>query len=98
MDATEVWSRTSPGGCPAVFRTDDGGQSWVRQDAGFPRDLGYFTVKRQAMNSDRQDPLGLYLGTTADQIWGSRDEGRTWAQLAEYLPEVLAVEAVVLPK
>ncbi|MGD0006180.1 MAG: glycosyl hydrolase [Anaerolineaceae bacterium] len=98
MDATDVWSRTSPGGHPAVYRTDDGGQSWVRHDAGFPRQHGYFTVKRQAMNSDRQDPLGLYLGTTAGQVWGSRDEGRSWARLADNLPEVLAVEAAVLPK
>ncbi len=98
MDATEVWSRTSPGGRPAVFRTDDGGQTWARHDAGFPREHGYFTVKRQAMNSDRQDPLGIYLGTTDGQVWGSRDEGRTWAKLADYLPEVLAVEAVVLPQ
>ena len=50
------------------------------------------------MNSDRQDPLGIYLGTTDGQVWGSRDEGRTWAKLADYLPEVLAVEAAVLPQ
>lgn len=97
MDGTDVWPRTSPGGKPAAYRTQDGGQSWTRQDSGFPREHGYFTVKRQAMTSDQNDPLGLYLGTTGGQVWGSRDEGNTWVKLAENLPEILAVEAAVLP-
>ncbi len=95
MDGSDIWPRTSPGGKPAVYRTQDRGKTWVRQDAGFPRAHGYFTVKRQAMTSDQQDPLGLYLGTTGGQIWGSRDEGQTWTKLADNLPEILALEAVV---
>ncbi len=98
MDGTEIWPRTSPGGKPAVYRTEDRGQSWKRQDAGFPRQHGYFTVKRQAMTADGRDPLGLYLGTTGGQVWGSHDEGQTWAKLADNLPEILAVEAVALPR
>jgi hypothetical protein len=94
MDGTEIWPRTSPGGKPAVYRTQDRGVTWVRQDAGFPREQGYFTVKRQAMTADERDPLGLYLGTTGGQVWGSQDEGRSWVKLADYLPEILAVEAV----
>jgi photosystem II stability/assembly factor-like uncharacterized protein len=94
MDGTEIWPRTSPGGKPAVYRTQDRGSSWVRQDGGFPREHGYFTVKRQAMTSDQGDPLGLYLGTTSGQVWGSHDEGQTWTKLADYLPQIVAVEAV----
>jgi hypothetical protein len=98
MDGTDVWPRTSPGGKPALFRTQDHGATWTRQDAGFPREHGYFTVKRQAMSNDALNPLGLYLGTTTGQVWGSRDEGETWSKLADNLPEILAVEAVSLPE
>lgn len=39
MDGTKLWPRTSPGGRPAVYRTDDGGETWRRQDVGLPREL-----------------------------------------------------------
>jgi len=92
MDGTDVWPRTSPGGKPAVFRSRDGGASWTRQARGFPQANGWFTVFRQAMKSDTRDPVGLYLGTTAGEIWASRDEGATWRQVAAHLPRVLALE------
>jgi len=98
MDGTDIWPRTSPGGKPAVYVTHNRGASWARQDAGFPRDHAYYTVKRQAMTSDGADPLGLYLGTTGGQVWASRDEGQSWSKLYEGLPEILAVEAVRLPR
>lgn len=94
MDGTDIWPRTSPGGKPAAYRTRNRGLSWERQDGGFPREHGYFTVKRQAMTCDSKDPLGLYIGTTSGQVWGSLDEGQNWMKLADYLPEILAVEAV----
>ena len=31
-------------------------------------------------------------GTTSGEIWGTRDEGRTWKRLAGHLPHVYAVE------
>jgi len=92
MDGTSVWPRTSPGGRPAVYRSRDGGRSWKRQDQGFPKAQAWWTVKRQAMTSDSRDPAGLYLGTTSGEIWGSRDEGRTFRSLARHLPHVYAVE------
>jgi hypothetical protein len=97
MDGTEIWPRTSPGGKPAVYRTDDRGSTWVRQDGGFPREHGYFTVKRQAMTCDQNDPLGLYIGTTSGQVWGSRDEGQNWVKLADYLPQIVSLEAALVP-
>ena len=45
MDGTDVWPRTSPGGKPAVYRTNDAGKSWTRQDRGFPVEQGWFTVR-----------------------------------------------------
>jgi photosystem II stability/assembly factor-like uncharacterized protein len=97
MDGTDVWPRTSPGGRPAAYRTRDGGASWERQDAGFPADQGWFTVKRQAFCADRADPLGLYLGTTGGEIWMSGDEGESWRQIAAHLPEIYSVAATPLP-
>lgn len=91
MDGTSVWPRTSPGGKPALYRTRDGGASWQRQDTGLPREQAWWTVKRQALAADDQDPVGLYLGTTSGEVWASADEGSSWSNLARHLPQIYAV-------
>ena len=93
MDGTTVWPRTSPAGRPAAYRSRDGGRTWKRQDKGLPRTQAWWTVKRQAMTIDGRDPAGIYFGTTSGEIWGSRDEGRTFRCLARHLPHIYAVEA-----
>jgi photosystem II stability/assembly factor-like uncharacterized protein len=93
MDGTEVWPRVSPGGRPAVYRTADGGESWTRQDRGFPGEQGWFTVKRQAFCADAGDPVGLYLGTTGGEVWVSDNEGEDWRSIAAHLPEIYSVTA-----
>jgi hypothetical protein len=92
MDGTTVWPRTSPEGKPAVYATRNGGKTWQRLDAGLPEKQAWWTVKRQAMTADTQDPLGLYFGTTSGELWMSRDEGRRWTCIARHLPEIYAVE------
>lgn len=94
MDGSSVWSRVSPGGRPAAYVTRDAGASWQRQDAGLPREQGWWTVKRQAMSVDGQSPVGVYVGTTSGELWASRDEGAHWELVARHLPEIYAVEAV----
>ncbi len=96
MDGTDVWPRVSPGGRPAVYRTSDAGASWERQDAGFPAEQGWFTVKRQAFCADGSDPVGLYLGTTGGELWMSDDEGGNWRCIARHLPEIYSVVAAPL--
>jgi photosystem II stability/assembly factor-like uncharacterized protein len=91
MDGTNVWPRTSPGGKPAAFRSRDGGMTWKRQAKGFPSSQAWFSVLRQAMTCDDRDPVGLYLGTTAGEVWASRDEGGSWSRLAEHLPRILSI-------
>ncbi len=96
LDGSFPLGRVSPNGKPATYVTHDAGKSWKRQDKGFPKSHGWFTVKRQAMTSDAHDPAGLYLGTTGGEIWASTDEGKSWTQLAAHLPEIYSVEAAEL--
>tara|TARA_R110002072_G_scaffold19443_52_gene72182 strand:- start:934 stop:2109 length:1176 start_codon:yes stop_codon:yes gene_type:complete len=92
MDGTSVWPRTSPDSSAAVYRTKDDGKSWQRQDKGLPDEHAYWTVKRQCMAQDAHDPLGIYLGTTNGEVWGSPNEGRSWKCIARHLPHVYSVE------
>ncbi len=94
MDGSTVWPRTSPDGKPAVYRTRDAGKSWERQDRGFPKKQGWFTVKRQAFCRDDTKPVGLYLGTTGGEVWASTNEGARFTQIAAHLPEIYSLEAV----
>jgi photosystem II stability/assembly factor-like uncharacterized protein len=96
MDGSTVWPRVSPDGIPAAYVTRNGGRTWQRLDAGLPRKQAWWTVKRQAMSGDGQDPVGLYFGTTSGELWASRDEGRRWTCVARHLPEIYAVEAAAL--
>jgi hypothetical protein len=96
LDGTFPLGRVSPNGRPATYVTRNGGKSWRRQDKGFPKSHGWFTVKRQAMTADDHDPLGLYLGTTGGEVWASNDEGDSWTNLAMHLPEIYSVEAAEL--
>lgn len=94
MDGTEVWPRTSPEGKPAVYVTTNGGDTWKRQDHGLPPKQAYLTVKRQAMCTDYQNPLGIYFGTTGGEVWASADEGETWNCIARHLPEVFSLSVM----
>ncbi|NOT42005.1 MAG: glycosyl hydrolase [Alphaproteobacteria bacterium] len=94
MDGTDVWPRTSPEGKPAVYRTRDAGKTWERQDKGFPKKQGWFTVKRQAFCRDAMKATGLYLGTTGGEVWASTNEGGRFTQIARHLPEIYSVVAV----
>lgn len=97
MDGTTVWPRTSPGGAPAAYVTRNAGKSWQRLDAGLPPAQAWWTVKRQAMTADGEDPVGLYLGTTSGELWMSRNEGERWQLIARHLPEIYAVETATIP-
>ncbi|OGT70811.1 MAG: glycosyl hydrolase [Gammaproteobacteria bacterium RIFCSPLOWO2_02_FULL_57_10] len=96
MDGSGQWPRTAPGGKPAVFRTRDGGKSFERMAKGFPAEQGWWTVKRQCMAVDAEQSVGVYLGTTNGQLWGSFDEGATWQGIAMDLPQIYSVEVVTI--
>ncbi|MDE2347986.1 MAG: glycosyl hydrolase [Gammaproteobacteria bacterium] len=92
MDGSSVWPRVAIGGRPAAYVTHDGGGSWIRQDRGLPSSQAWWTVKRQAMTGDADDPVGLYVGTTSGELWASVDEGASWQGIARHLPEIYALE------
>ncbi|MES2208857.1 MAG: exo-alpha-sialidase [Chloroflexota bacterium] len=88
--------RYMPEGSAAVWRTHDGGDSWIRSGDGLPQEDAYLGVLREAMAVDRLNPVGVYFGTATGQLYGSADEGQTWRLLAENLPPIWSVEAAVL--
>jgi len=62
---------------------------------GLPQKRAYETVLRDAMTADSFDPVGIYFGTRSGQLFGSRDEGRTWQKILEGLPAVVCVRSAV---
>jgi photosystem II stability/assembly factor-like uncharacterized protein len=88
--------RTMPDGKAAVWRTDDGGSSWTRIDRGLPQENAHLGVLREAMANDTYDEPGFYFGTSTGQVFASPDDGRTWAEIASYLPAISSVEVAVL--
>jgi len=53
----------------------------------------WLTILREALATDQCESAGLYVGTTTGQIFYSRDEGKHWQTLADYLPPVLSIRA-----
>ncbi len=83
-------------GHAAVYRTNDGGETWTKSTEGLPQDNAYVSVLREAMAVDRRDPVGVYFGTSTGQLYGSRDEGRTWSLVADNLPAIWSVDVAVV--
>jgi photosystem II stability/assembly factor-like uncharacterized protein len=86
--------RYMPDGKAAVWRTENGGDSWIRGDRGLPQEDAYLAVLREAMARDELDPVGIYFGTSGGQLWGSRDGGESWSSITTTLPPIWSVEAM----
>ncbi|KAA1376457.1 WD40/YVTN/BNR-like repeat-containing protein [Aeromicrobium fastidiosum] len=87
--------RFSPGGRPAVWRSQDAGHTWEEVATGLPPEA-WTSVLRDGFSTDRADPAGLYIGTRHGAIWASNDEGSTWTEIRSNLPDVLSIRAAVL--
>lgn len=90
--------RFVPDAKAAVWRTSDRGGSWDAMRVGLPQDGAYFGVLRQAMATDRNEPAGVYFGTSSGTVYASTDDGQSWAAIAQHLPTVHSVETVVLDR
>ena len=87
--------RLSVDGRFSVWRSRDGGESWERKTQGLP-EASHLVVLREAITVDQHDPAGIYIGTSTGQIFFSRDDGESWALLADFLPPVLSVEVATV--
>jgi hypothetical protein len=86
--------RMSVDGRMAVWRSRDAGETWERKMEGLP-EQAHVVVLRDALATDSLERAGIYAGTDTGQLVYSRDDGDTWEVLADYLPPITSVEAVV---
>ncbi len=92
----EPATRTCPGAAPAVWRSENGGDSWGRLSHGLPEKETFFTVQRDAMTVDRLETPALYFGTTTGQLWIGREGGESFECLFESLPPIHNVKVAVV--
>jgi hypothetical protein len=92
----EPSTRTCPGGAPAVWRSENGGDSWSRLNKGLPKKSTYFTTQRDSMDIDEQKSPALYFGTTTGQLWIGRDGGEGWECLFDSLPPIHNVKVATV--
>ena len=88
--------RYMPDGRAIVWRTHDGGDSWIPGETGLPHKDAYLGVLREAMARDELDPVGVYFGTGTGQLYGSADGGAGWTPISVTLPPIYSVEAIVV--
>jgi serine/threonine protein kinase len=79
-----------------VYRTRNAGASWEPLTRGLPQKGAYETILRDGLTSDSLDPLGLYLGTRSGQLFGSRDEGKSWEQILDGLPPIVCIRSALV--
>jgi photosystem II stability/assembly factor-like uncharacterized protein len=88
--------RACPDGCLAAYRSTDAGRTWQKQGRGLPSRNAHLAILRTAMSADAADPAGVYFGTSTGQIFATRDEGRQWELLADFLPSIYSIEAYLV--
>jgi len=92
----DAMTRTCPGGAPAVWRSENGGDSWSKLTNGLPKKESYYTVLRDGMDIDELKSPALYFGTTTGQLWMGRDGGEDWKCLFDSLPPIHNVKVAVV--
>jgi hypothetical protein len=89
-------TRTCPNAQPAVWRSENAGDSWQKLTNGLPEEDAYFTVLRDGMCVDELKSPSLYFGTTTGQLWIGRNGGDDWDCLFESLPPIHCVKVAVV--
>ncbi|HEV3006248.1 MAG TPA: hypothetical protein VGX78_17395 [Pirellulales bacterium] len=89
-------TRTCPGARPAVWRSDNAGQTWQRLTSGLPKKDAWFTVLRDAMDLDDGRKPSVWFGTTTGQLWRGREGGEEFECVAASLPPIHCVKVAVV--
>jgi photosystem II stability/assembly factor-like uncharacterized protein len=84
--------RATPEAKLRVYRTKNAGASWEPLTRGLPQHGAYENVLRDALSADSFDSAGIYFGTRSGKLYGSRDEGATWTEIADALPPIVCVK------
>ena len=96
IPVTSAQMRTTVDGKLRVYRSQDGGMTWESASHGLPQSHVYVTVLREAIDTDAEQPCGVFFGTSGGQLFASRNTGDSWDLVAGYLPKILSVR-VALP-
>jgi photosystem II stability/assembly factor-like uncharacterized protein len=78
-----------------VYRSRDGGASWVDTSRGLPDQPHYVGVLRDAMSVDSLDPAGIYFGTSMGEVFFSPDSGENWSRLPGQFPRITSIKSWV---
>jgi photosystem II stability/assembly factor-like uncharacterized protein len=84
--------RATPEAKLRVYRTRNAGESWEPLTKGLPQSGAYENVLRDALAADSFDTAGIYFGTRSGKLYGSRDEGSSWSEIAAALPPIVCVK------
>ena len=87
--------RSASSGAFRVFKSEQSGDSWRALTAGLPQENAYLSTLRESMAVDGADPLGVYVGSKSGVLYGSRDEGENWYEVASSLPPIMSVASDV---
>jgi photosystem II stability/assembly factor-like uncharacterized protein len=87
--------RCTPDAKLRVYRTTNAGKKWKPLTDGLPQEDAYETVLRDALAADSLDPAGIYFGTRNGKLYGSRDAGDSWREIADSLPPIVCVKSAV---
>jgi photosystem II stability/assembly factor-like uncharacterized protein len=80
-----------------VYRTRDAGEQWEPLTNGLPSGAQVrLGVLRHGLCTDVKDPCGVYVGTNTGQLFASADGGDNWQLIADFLPSIYSVSAVIV--
>ena len=88
-------NRIVPDGALKVWRSRDQGRTWRALTAGLPQKDHFVGVLRDAMTADPFSPAGVYVGTSAGELFRSADGGETWTQLPGLFPRITSLKVWV---
>jgi hypothetical protein len=89
-------TRTCPNARPAVWRSENAGQTWQQLGKGLPEKDAWFTVLRDGMELDDGPRPSVWFGTTTGQLWRGHDGGDSFECIASSLPPIHCVKAAIV--